>query len=75
MPTRKIRDIDPCDKRFYPCRHPEHNPPSMMVYQPGVYKHECPGCGHTVQFTVHPNHFLGERPYHVQWTRGSQNVG
>jgi hypothetical protein len=24
----------------------------MMVFQPGTYEHECPGCGHKVVFVV-----------------------
>lgn len=56
MPTRKVRDIDPCDKRFNPCNHPDHNPPGMMVFQPGEYEHECAGCGHVTRFSVYPTH-------------------
>jgi hypothetical protein len=47
MSTRKI--ADPPAK---PCTHPEHHPPSMMVFQPGTYEHECPKCHHIVVFTV-----------------------
>lgn len=54
MPTRKISDIE--EHPHVMCRHPEHNPPSMMVFKPGVYEHECPACKRTVQFTVHANH-------------------
>jgi hypothetical protein len=43
---RKIADIKP------PCLNPEHNPPSMIVLQPGIYQHICPGCGHSTTFTV-----------------------
>lgn len=46
--TRKIADL-PEDKV---CRNPEHNPPGMIVYEPGIYKHTCPGCGTSCQFTV-----------------------
>lgn len=35
-----------------PCLNPEHNPPAHIVLEPGVYEHTCPGCGHTVSFTV-----------------------
>lgn len=34
------------------CRHPEHRPPSMMVFKPGAYEHRCPGCGQRSYFTV-----------------------
>ena len=44
--TRKIGDAPP-----RPCQDPEHNPPGMMVYEPGVYEHTCPACGNTVIFT------------------------
>lgn len=31
------------------CRHPEHEPPSMLYIPPGKgYRHVCPGCGKTV---------------------------
>jgi hypothetical protein len=49
MPTRKIAD----EKDFRPCRHPDHEPPKMMVFQPGTYEHECPACGKKIVFTVH----------------------
>lgn len=39
---RKIADLP----RTVRCRHPEHNPPNMIVLPPGIYEHECPGCGH-----------------------------
>ena len=28
-----------------PCMSPEHNPPSMMVLQPGTHTWKCPKCG------------------------------
>jgi hypothetical protein len=34
------------------CRHPEHNPPSMQVFEPGEYKHTCPRCGEVTNFSV-----------------------
>lgn len=50
--TRKIRDLP---GPHYPCAHPEHNPPGMIVLSPGVYEHVCPSCGHRVEFVVpHP---------------------
>lgn len=59
--TKKIRDLPQCEgwsstrkiKDFQdPCLHPEHNPPSHMVYSPGIYEHICPGCGKRMEFTV-----------------------
>ena len=48
MPTKKIADI--CDRKT--CFDPEHNPPNMMVWEPGVYEHTCPGCGNKQRFVV-----------------------
>lgn len=45
--TRKIADLT----GNY-CRHPEHNPPSHMVFPDGVYEHECPACGAVQRFVV-----------------------
>lgn len=58
MPTRKIADLPGAGwskKRKPPeppCRRPEHEPPMHMVYEPGIYEHECPGCGSKTMFTV-----------------------
>jgi len=54
MPTRKIRDVE----EFRTCTDPEHNPPSMMVFQPGVYEHECPRCGRKIEFTVRSKYMM-----------------
>lgn len=45
--TRKIADYN-----IKICRHSEHNPPMHRVYEPGVYEHECPGCGTIQNFTI-----------------------
>lgn len=47
MPTKKIADEPPM-----PCRHPEHKPPSMRVFELGTYEHTCPACGQKTVFTV-----------------------
>ena len=47
MPTKKI-----ADPPLPPCRDSEHNPPSMMVFEPGVYEHTCPTCGQKMVFRV-----------------------
>ena len=47
-PLEKIADAPP-----QPCMHPEHNPPSQMVYQPGTYRYTCPACGYNVTFVIH----------------------
>lgn len=44
--TRKIADLS------RPCAHPRHDPPSHMVYEPGVWQHTCPSCGGSQTFTV-----------------------
>lgn len=43
---RKIADFP------MPCRSSEHNPPNMIVLEPGTYEHTCPQCGHKTVFTV-----------------------
>jgi len=35
-----------------PCPSSSHNPPSMIVLQPGAYRHTCPQCGMSQTFTV-----------------------
>ena len=45
--TRKIVDALP-----RPCQCPEHNPPGMMVFGPGMYEHVCPTCGQKQVFAV-----------------------
>lgn len=50
------------------CRHPEHSPPTMIVLQPGTYRHICPACGNQVVFVVGPGPTLGEvRPGPYGW--------
>ena len=36
----------------YPCMYPEHNPPSMQVFESGTYEHTCPSCGKVQIFTI-----------------------
>lgn len=47
MPTKKIAEPPPP-----PCRHPDHKPAGMRVYEPGTYEHTCPACGARHVFTV-----------------------
>ena len=35
-----------------PCFHPDHNPPGLIVLDPGEYKHICPSCGYVTIFSV-----------------------
>lgn len=44
------------------CRHPEHDPPTMIVLQPGTYRHTCPACGNQVVFVVSPGPSLNNGP-------------
>lgn len=48
MPTRKIADL-PSSR---PCRHPDHEPPRLRLFTPGVYEHECPACHRVLRFVV-----------------------
>ncbi len=52
MPTQKIADLPT------PCSHPEHNPPSLKVFKPGVYDHTCPACGLKQPFVVERLHWV-----------------
>ena len=46
MTLRKIADPPQT------CAHVEHEPPKLIVLDPGTWEHECPGCGHKTIFTV-----------------------
>lgn len=43
---RKVADIPRA------CTSPAHDPPTMIVLQPGVYEYTCPVCGETSTFTI-----------------------
>lgn len=47
---RKIGDV-PMPKR---CTSPEHDPPGMIVLEPGIYEYTCPRCGETKTVVVPP---------------------
>lgn len=53
----------------YPCVSPEHNPPSHMVYEPGVWEWTCTRCGEVQRFRVNSVHlgksWSGSRGYTV----------
>lgn len=40
------------------CRHPEHNPPAMIVLKPGEYTWKCPACGEEQTFVVQDRSML-----------------
>ena len=48
MPTKKIDKIP----KTSICYDPEHNPPTMMLFQPGHYEHTCPSCKKKIYFYV-----------------------
>lgn len=53
MSTQRIGDLP--EHRlveFKPCTHPEHLPHSHVVLPPGVYRHTCPSCGDSFEFSV-----------------------
>lgn len=52
MPTKRIAELK---ESWAPCRDPEHDPPTMVVWEPGVYEHTCPSCGKRQVFTVWRN--------------------
>jgi hypothetical protein len=56
MPFIKKKPLSPQTR----CTHPEHDPPNMIVLEPGEYTWQCPACGKTVTFTV-PLIILGKR--------------
>jgi len=51
MPLKKLDDPGYW-KSAEPCPHPEHNPPNMIVLEPGRYEYTCPGCGRVTLFIV-----------------------
>lgn len=59
MPTKKISDLP----RDMTCRDPSHKAPTMMVYEPGVYRHTCPSCGASYTFTIAPPMLSGHPPH------------
>lgn len=65
MPTRKIGDWSSTTQY---CRHFEHNPPAHKVMEPGLYEHECPGCGHKQNFRVQARPVHTERYYRFGWS-------
>ena len=43
---RKVADVEE------PCMSPAHNPPTMILLEPGVYEYTCPNCGKVTRFSV-----------------------
>lgn len=53
MPTQKIGEL-PKFSLYSPflCKDPNHNPPSMQVFEPGIWEHTCPTCNHKQKFII-----------------------
>jgi hypothetical protein len=50
---RKIRDLSPAQwGQPAPCSSPDHEFPSMIVLEPGVWEHVCAGCGRRTQVVI-----------------------
>ncbi|MEK6878104.1 MAG: hypothetical protein AABY22_00770 [Nanoarchaeota archaeon] len=45
MPLEKIKE-----PRI--CLDTEHNPPTMIVLEPGTYRYTCPSCGKEIVYNV-----------------------
>lgn len=58
MTLRKVGELPDFDgwqtKDKRGCYHPEHNPPTHIVLEPGIYEHTCPGCSRKIEFSVQP---------------------
>ena len=68
-------------KRYEPfekqetCTHPEHDPPGMIVLEPGTHVYECPRCGAEQSVIVPPRPMLGGSPDQVQVNHDISNKG
>jgi hypothetical protein len=51
---KKIADLQEKE----PCLDPEHNPPAMIVLEPGIYEHTCPSCNNKIRFTIYANYSM-----------------
>lgn len=51
MPIRKITNEDGIWTQA-PCRDSDHNPPTMIVLEPGLYEHTCPSCKKKTHFRI-----------------------
>lgn len=69
MSFRKVPD--PLDKiwesKERSCKHPDHEPPTMIVLQPGTYEWTCPACGavRTVRVPAKRWSLLAKWPHHL----------
>ena len=61
MPLKKIENEPWPGFRRRECRHPDHDPPTMIVLPTGTYEHICPGCEATSTFTVRGT-YMSMRP-------------
>ena len=56
MPLKKISDLPTA------CTSPDHNPPTHICLENGVYEHTCSQCGHKTVFTVRGPTFTNVNP-------------
>lgn len=65
MPTKKIADL-PSVKD---CTHPDHKPPTLQVFEDGIYEHTCPKCGMKTKFVVNKSvAYDDESPFYITGT-------
>lgn len=57
------------------CKHPEHNPPGMMVFEPGRYRHTCPSCGRAIVFTVQRPYWCAGETGQINWAQVEPEKG
>jgi hypothetical protein len=55
MPTKRIGDLPKVGAVVVTrtCPSNEHDPPTQMVYEPGVYEHEYPACHAKRTFVIY----------------------
>jgi hypothetical protein len=46
MPFIDFQPSDIAWENTKKCIHPEHNPPDMIVLDPGTHTYQCPACKH-----------------------------
>lgn len=58
MPTQKIGELP---KFPFLCEDPDHNPPTMRVFEPGIWEHTCPTCNHKQKFIIYSTGILKDK--------------
>lgn len=72
---RKVGDWDRDGRGPGRCQHPSHDPPGMIVLDPGHYEYTCPACGQVTHVSVPPKpRLLAMRPpissASMEWVKG-----